>query len=918
VADIAVLYPIESLQAAFAFDRPNATKPEWGGESNPFFDFLVLSDMLSTRCHRDFTFLQPSVFLDERCQVTATGLELKNQVNHEKYTTLILPSGACLSEAALRKARDFARSGGLVIATGQLPYFASESAKRDEAVRALVKELFGTEPKNLTAQFGTRLIGSDGRDIDAEARKIFEAAGTYTSQAIGKKGGRAIYIPAITPALITKALSEGSTTPDIQFEGISGEIAPMGVFGYLHKVRDEQDLYLLANSTDSEVKGKVTLRGTFKTLEAWDAATGRITPIAMRTAIDAKGAAVTEAELTLQPVTDVFWVGRKEHLAAGSDATASGSSWFLPPAREVQLRGTLGDAYSQGVQRLSLPPYDSPVYLRSDISFEINRIFVNFSGDVSGRFIQISSLVSPPGQMTPPALREVLQDIAKYQKPDGHFGREVDWNEQLEFPKNAPENSNAKMLPIFWGNSRLLVGLLEAWRAFGREECLTAARRIGDFYIATADRFLDPAREPEYRMTGTYAAGYPTDYFPGIEGLVLLNQATRDERYLRQAERMAEFFKRFDTLPIDHSHGNLVSHYGLLLLYETTGKREYLEQTLAQWRKAVEGGFVWPMGGVGERFHISCATDEGCSEADWLRLNLQLWKLTGETRFLEMAERLIWNHYAMNRTANGGYGHHEFVCDDQGPLLMKPAFTEAVWCCTFHGILGLHTLKSYLVAASPKGVFINFPVSAEVPVRRADGRWRVSVDATEATLGKIQCRVRLDALDGQRDAPPVFLRRPFWATGVAVADGQGHPVSAREEQGYLALSVPPGAPGEVIVSFSGSPRVEDRRMRPVALEHGTLTRQAGVTLWIGPHLLLASADKPRPVLIAQVGKDGGLILPAGNRFPQVDRLDITEEQIRRAIAAPARLPLAPWESIPREANAAFVFDLIGVGDTTHQ
>jgi len=603
-------------------------------------------------------------------------------------------------------------------------------------------------------------------------------------------------------------------------------------------------------------------------------------------------------------------------LAAGSDATPSGNSWSLPPAQEVRLRGTLGDAYSQSVQRLSLPPYDSPVYLRSDVSFEIDRIFVNFSGDVSGRFIQIASLISPPGQMTPPALREVLQDIAKYQKPDGHFGREVDWSEQLEFQKTAPEN--AKLLPIFWGNSRLLVGLLEAWRAFGREDCLAAARRIGDFYIATADRFLDPAREPEYRMTGTYAAGYPTVYFPGIEGLVLLNQATRDERYLRQAERMAEFFKRFDTLPIDHSHGNLVTHYGLLLLYETTGKREYLERTLARWQKAVEGGFVWPMGGVGERFHVSCATDEGCSEADWLRLNLQLWKLTGETRFLDMAERLIGNHYAMNRTANGGYGHHEFVCDDQGPLLMKPKFTEAVWCCTFHGILGLHTLKSYLLVASPKGVFINFPVSAEVPVRRKDGRWRVSVDATEATLGEIQCRVLLDALDGQRDAAPVFLRRPSWATRVAVADGHGHSVSSREEQGYLALSLSPGAAGELTVSFAGSPRVEDRRMRPVMLKDGIITRQAGVTLWIGPHLLLAGADKPRPVLAAQVGKDGHLILPAGNRFPQVDRLDATEEQIRRSIASPTLLQLAPWDTIPREVSAAFVFDLIGVGGSTQK
>ena len=364
---------------------------------------------------------------------------------------------------------------------------------------------------------------------------------------------------------------------------------------------------------------------------------------------------------------------------------ASALRWELPQAREVELGGPFGEACVRGTTRLGQPPYDSPSYLRSDFSFETNRIFVNYSGDISGRFIQISSLVAPPGQTLPPTLSAVLQDFAKYQKADGHFGRDVDWSRPLE-----PENSNATLLPIFWGNGRLLVGLIEAYRAFGREDCLAAAKRMGDFYIATAGRFLDPAREPEYRMTGTYAAGYVTDYFPGIEGLALLYQTTRDERYLRQAERMAAFFKRFDTLPIDHSHGNLITHYGLLLLYEITGKPEYLERPLAQWQKAVEGGFVWPLGGVGERFHVNSANDEGCSEADWLRLNLRLWMLTGQTRFLDSAERLLWNHYVMNRTANGGYGHHVFVSDAEGPLLMQPssprpcgaAPSMVCWGCT--------------------------------------------------------------------------------------------------------------------------------------------------------------------------------------------------------------------------------------------
>ena len=581
--------------------------------------------------------------------------------------------------------------------------------------------------------------------------------------------------------------------------------------------------------------------------------------------------------------------------------------WRLPDARDVQLGDSLGEAYGQGIQRLSLPPYDRPIYLRSDFSFETNRIFVNYSGDISGRFIQIAGLVSPPRQMTPNTLPGVLLNIGEYQKTDGHFGREVDWSRPLE-----PENSNAVMLPIFWGNSRLLVGLLEAYGAFGREDCLNAAKRIGDFYIATANRFLDPACEPEYRMTGTYAAGYVTDYFPGIEGLTLLYGATHVPKYLRQAERMAEFFKRFDTLPIDHSHGNLITHYGLLLLYEATGKPEYLERSLGKWEKAIQGGYVWPMGGVGERFHVVSANDEGCSEADWLRLNLRLWKLTGETRFLDSAERLIWNHYAMNRTANGGYGHHAFVSDAEGPLLMQPQFTEAVWCCTFHGLLGLHTLKSYVVVGSPKGAFVNFPVDATAPVETGRGRWKVSVVSTEPKLGEVQCRVRLDSVDGSMDAPDLFVRRPTWATRVAIRNPADGTLNGQEQGGYIRLSQRAGGDGEATITFTSLARVEDRRMRPVTLDPKSITRHSGVTLSVGPHLLLANINKPRPVLVARVGRDGNLLLPSGNRFPRVESVDVADEAIAKAEQGQSFLQLAPWESIDHAAPAGFVYDLIAI------
>lgn len=311
VSDIAILYPIEGLEATFTFDRPRRSRVEWGTEGLPVFDYLTLSDHLMTRCHRDFTFLHPTVLNSARCEVTPKGLTLKNKVNRETYSVLFLPSSPCIGEASLAKAREFAESGGLVIATGQLPYFADQQG-RSEAVRAQVEALFGIAPVNFMPKFGTRTIQSDGRELDGGARQIFESAGSYHSQPVGGKGGRAVYIPAISPELIEKALAESARTPDVRFDGVAQEIAPAGVFGYTHKVKDGLDLYLLANSTDKEVKAKVALRDAPRRLEEWIPKTGAIRPLAIRATTNANGARITEAEIVLDPLTDVFWVGRSD------------------------------------------------------------------------------------------------------------------------------------------------------------------------------------------------------------------------------------------------------------------------------------------------------------------------------------------------------------------------------------------------------------------------------------------------------------------------------------------------------------------------------------------------------------------------------------------------------------------------------
>ena len=331
----------------------------------------------------------------------------------------------------------------------------------------------------------------------------------------------------------------------------------------------------------------------------------------------------------------------------------------------------------------------------------------------------------------------------------------------------------------------LLVGLVTAARQFHDEELLASARRLGDFYVNTAEQLCSPAREADYRSSGTYGDGYTCCYFPAIEGLAMLYRATKDDRYLKQAERMAEFFTKFDCLPIEHSHGNLCAWRGILDLYEITGNRTYLERAKAKWDAAMKGGFVWPLGGVGEHWHVFFHGDEGCSESDWLRFNLDLWRFTGQTRYLDVAERLLENQYATNQCPNGGYGMAHLDGDAAGPVAAIEKIEEWPFCCSFHGPLGLHFLKGYLAAGSERGVIVNFPYDFTAPVKAAGREWLVSV---RSKPDYVQGHTRMEIELAPRDKAAA-ARGTLWVRMPAV----GFRRKGRRRFGRCACRPPPRA-----------------------------------------------------------------------------------------------------------------------------
>ena len=595
-------------------------------------------------------------------------------------------------------------------------------------------------------------------------------------------------------------------------------------------------------------------------------------------------------------------------------AAATAADWprvTLASPGEVELAGPVGAALKRGVERLNQPPYTTD-WLLADVSFKLNRAFTNYSGDVSGRFLELAALTSPPGRYSPATLQPVLEEITKYQKADGHYGGEMDFSQ--------PMHSGSAPIPMLWGNARLLVGLVAAANKDHRPELLASARRLGDFYCATTNVFCSPARRAEMYATGNGGDGYACCYFPAIEGLALLYRATHEGRYLQQAERMAEWFAGFDTLPINHSHGNLCAWRGILELYDITGKRAHLDRALAKWERAVQDGFVWSLGGVGECWYVFYHHDEGCSESDWLRFNLQLWQFTGQTRFLDMAERNLLNQYAANQCPNGGYGVREFDGEPTGPIGTHGEVGECNYCCSFHGPLGLHFLKSYLAAGSDLGVFVNFPLDFASPVKSGDQDWHVRASTRPATQPDEKgFDVELAPADGAKSArTTLWARRPDWAAGVKVTSSAGAALPFSEERGYLRLEREFRSGERLHVAFQTGLRLEKRRFEPVRLPPGRISRLREVALLEGPNVLFATPalGGNRLILLAQVDSAGRLGLwpsPQGGYLTvRLPGFDAGLEQVTAALASAKVVTLRPESELPAGRRAAFTHDVIVV------
>lgn len=402
-------------------------------------------------------------------------------------------------------------------------------------------------------------------------------------------------------------------------------------------------------------------------------------------------------------------------------------------------------------------PHFDERFILADASALPGRRFTEFSGDVSGRYIGALSVLAKESGERYTLLDRVVDGAIRVQQPDGHFGASL----------SAGPVVDSDMATL-WGNGRMLIGLLEYYALTNRAEALDAARRLGDFLVVAAPRFNAAGVREAYNHE-KFAVGYIC-WTSALEGVVELYRVTRDARYLALARSIAE---RTDRHPAQHSHGFLTTVRGVVALYRVTGEARYLEQAETLWAGVIESGNVLTQGAVPEMFAPRALRDEGCAEADWLRLSLELWDLSRRPRYLEQAELTLFNEMAMNQFHTGDFGHHAFT--DEG---VGGAFAHAWWCCTFHGLRAMVAVLQRVFHGQDGALCYDLP---------ADGHGAVEGLAMRADSElERKAAVRLNVTQADRRAHALRIRIPQWAAvDLSLA---GTPLDAQTENGYLTAS----------------------------------------------------------------------------------------------------------------------------------
>lgn len=373
-----------------------------------------------------------------------------------------------------------------------------------------------------------------------------------------------------------------------------------------------------------------------------------------------------------------------------------------------------------------------------------------------------------------PELKQVLDTAVKKlistQTPDGYIG-------------NYKQENHLEQWDI-WGRKYCMLGLLDYYDLTKDKTSLNAAKKVANHLIKEINE-ADGIIVTKGNYRGMAAASV-------LEPIVRLYSITNDKKYLAFAEEIVrqwetadgpkllsksnvDVSKRFPRPESWYSweqgqkaYEMMSCYEGLLELYRVTGKEEYKNAVEATWKNIREteiniagSGASAEMWFGGKALQTSPVEhfQETCVTVTWIKLNLQLFRLTGEAKYANAIEEAYYNAL-MGALSPDGSDWAKYTPLNGQRLPGSGQCGMELNCCNASGPRGQFILPLTTVMAMENGISINFFVPGSYELKTPSGR---KIVVNQKTDYPIADDISVDLEMSTPEEMAVRIRIPEWS-----------------------------------------------------------------------------------------------------------------------------------------------------------
>ncbi len=169
---------------------------------------------------------------------------------------------------------------------------------------------------------------------------------------------------------------------------------------------------------------------------------------------------------------------------------------------------------------------------------------------------------------------------------------------------------------------------------------------------------------------------------------------------------------------------------------------------------------IYPTGALAVGETGAAKACETCAVVSWMWLNQALLESSGDPRYADLVEKLLWNHLPALRSADGAVRRYAPL-NGPGPSRADPLPD----CCATAASRVLALAPSLIYATGPAGIYVNQFCDSSATLKTPRGE-RLGLDQHTGYPGRedIALRVRLPV----DEKFTIFVRVPAWSEGPTV------------------------------------------------------------------------------------------------------------------------------------------------------